>query len=411
MLGKKALNSINIFVLALAVAAAVAAGGSGEEQPLQGFVKTGGTHFVRNGRRVYVSGFNAYWMMYMASDNSTRPLVSSALAQASMRGLKLARTWAFSDGPSYRSLQPFPGSYNEQVFEGLDYVIWEAGKQGISVILSLVNNWEDYGGKRQYVQWARGRGQPLNSDDDFFTNPLVKSFFKNHITTVLTRVNTLTGVAYKDDPAIFAWELMNEPRSQTDLSGRSIQEWIKEMAGHVKSVDKNHMLEIGLEGFYGEAMAEKKQFNPGYQVGTDFISNNQIPAIDFSTIHLYPDQWIAGGGSNEGEAAAFVDRWIQAHINDSERVLGKPLILAEFGKSSRSAGYSVSSRDEYFQHIYDLIYDSARADGPCGGELFWQLMPPGMDSFRDGYEVVFQENPSTSDLIAQEARKLSALST
>lgn len=69
------------------------------------------------------------------------------------------------------------------------------------------------------------------------------------------------------------------------------QDWVREMAGYVKSIDRNHLLEIGMEGFYGESMPEKKGFNPGYQVGTDFISNNQIPEVDFATIHLYPDQW------------------------------------------------------------------------------------------------------------------------
>lgn len=65
------------------------------------------------------------------------------------------------------------------------------------------------------------------------------------------------------------------------------------MAAYVKSIDSNHLLEIGLEGFYGESMPQKKQFNPGgFQGGgTDFISNNQVPQIDFATIHLYPDQW------------------------------------------------------------------------------------------------------------------------
>ena len=44
-----------------------------------------------------------------------------------------------------------------------------------------------------------------------------------YVQAVLTRKNTITGVAYKDDPAIFAWELMNEPRSQHDNSGKVIQ--------------------------------------------------------------------------------------------------------------------------------------------------------------------------------------------
>lgn len=71
----------------------------------------------------------------------------------------------------------------------------------------------------------------------------------------------------------------------------NLQNWIAEMAAYVKSIDKNHLLEVGLEGFYGESMPEQKQYNPGYPVGTDFISNNRIPQVDFATIHLYPDQW------------------------------------------------------------------------------------------------------------------------
>lgn len=61
------------------------------------------------------------------------------------------------------------------------------------------------------------------------------------------------------------------------------------MASYLKSLDGNHLLEAGLEGFYG---ASKQQSHPKYfQVGTDFIANNQIPGIDFATVHSYPDQW------------------------------------------------------------------------------------------------------------------------
>ncbi|KAK1316216.1 Mannan endo-1,4-beta-mannosidase 7 [Acorus calamus] len=71
------------------------------------------------------------------------------------------------------------------------------------------------------------------------------------------------------------------------------------MATKVKSIDSNHLLEVGLEGFYGDSMPDRKKFNPGgLMFGTDFISNNQISGIDFATIHTYPDQ--CGGGSGCG---------------------------------------------------------------------------------------------------------------
>lgn len=40
---------------------------------------------------------------------------------------------------------------------------------------------------------------------------------------VLDRVNSLTNITYKDDPTIFAWELMNEPRCESDPTGNKLQ--------------------------------------------------------------------------------------------------------------------------------------------------------------------------------------------
>lgn len=65
--------------------------------------------------------------------------------------------------------------------KGLDFVVAEARKYGIKLILSLVNNYESFGGKKQYVNWARSQGQYLTSDDDFFRNPVVKGYYKNHV--------------------------------------------------------------------------------------------------------------------------------------------------------------------------------------------------------------------------------------
>lgn len=81
-----------------------------------GFVRARGIHFLLNGSPYYANGFNAYWLMYMASDPSQRYKVSAAFREASSHGLTVARTWAFSDG-GYRPLQYSPGSYDEQMFQ------------------------------------------------------------------------------------------------------------------------------------------------------------------------------------------------------------------------------------------------------------------------------------------------------
>ena len=50
------------------------------------------------------------------------------------------------------------------------------------MILSLVNYYgDDYGGRKQYIYWARKQNQIIPSDDEFFTNHVVKGFYKNHI--------------------------------------------------------------------------------------------------------------------------------------------------------------------------------------------------------------------------------------
>ncbi|KAI3830263.1 hypothetical protein L1987_04400 [Smallanthus sonchifolius] len=233
--------------------------------------------------------------MCMASDPSTKSKVSDAFQEASKIGMNMVRTWAFSDG-GRKPLQTSPGVYNEDMFKGLDFVISEAKKHGLHLILSLVN---DFGGR------------------------------SNHL-------------------------CMGDDECQSDLSGKTLQEWIVEMA------------EIGLEGFYGESMPEKKQNNPGYEVGTDFISNNRINNVDFATIHLYPDQC-------------------------------QPLLIAEFGKSSWSTGYTVKARDDYIENIFNMAYESARNDGSCSGTTFWQVMAEGMDNWcDDGYQVVLEQSPSNA---------------
>ena len=65
--------------------------------------------------------------------------------------------------------------------QALDFVVSEARNYRIRLILSLINNWDGYGGKAQYVKWAGDAGLNLTSDDDFFSDQTVKGYFKNHV--------------------------------------------------------------------------------------------------------------------------------------------------------------------------------------------------------------------------------------
>ncbi|KAI3684876.1 hypothetical protein L6452_34103 [Arctium lappa] len=367
-----------------------------------GFIQTDGVHFMLNGAPFYANGFNSYWLMDVASNPSQRFKVTTAFQAAVDNSLMIGRTWAFSDG-EFNLLQSSPGVYNENWFQALDFVIYEARKFGVKLILSLVNNFDDYGGKIQYVEWAKQQGQQIHNEDGFFTNPMVKAFYKNHIKAVLTRRNTITGVVYKNDSMIMAWELMNEPRCPSDASGATIQNWISEMGGYLKSIDGNHLLTVGLEGFYGSSSSQKNPNKAPH--GTDFIANNQIPHIDFATVHCWPQLWLPK--SDNAAQMAFLKHWINDHINDTQQILRKPVLFKEFGKSSKERGYNVSQRNNLYNMVYSSIYASARTNGAAAGGLFWQQLVEGMDNYKDGNEVILTEPSSTVRLISRQSKKLS----
>lgn len=70
------------------------------------------------------------------------------------------------------------------------------------------------------------------------------------------------------------------------------------MAPYVKSLDGNHVLGVGMEGFYSSQVSPNSvsslSANPttyAAQLGTDFVRNNQVRGIDYTSVHTYPDNW------------------------------------------------------------------------------------------------------------------------
>uniref|UniRef100_A0A0E0F1Y8 mannan endo-1,4-beta-mannosidase n=1 Tax=Oryza meridionalis TaxID=40149 RepID=A0A0E0F1Y8_9ORYZ len=369
-------------------------------------VERRGTQLWASGRPFTIHGFNTYWLMSFAADQATRPRVTAAIAEAAEAGLNVCRTWAFSDG-GYRALQTAPFHYDEDVFRALDFVVSEARRHNMRLILSLCNNWEDYGGKAQYVRWGKEAGLDLTSEDDFFSDPTIKSYYKAFVLAVVTRINTVTNGTYKDDPTILAWELINEPRCPSDPSGDTLQAWIEEMASYVKSVDPVHLLEIGIEGFYGPSTPELLPVNPDEysgHAGTDFIRNHQAPGIDLASIHVYSDTWLPH--SIKENHLQFVDKWMQHHIDDAANLLGMPIVVGEFGVSVKDGKFGNEFREDFMKTVYRIFLSSWKEGVIGGGCLLWQLFPEGAEHMDDGYAVIFAKSPSTLSLLANHLRCL-----
>lgn len=107
-----------------------------------------------------------------------------------------------------------------------------------------------------------------------------------------------------DSPAVFAWELANEPRCQ-GCDPSVIYNWVKSTSAYIKSLDSKHMVCIGdgqsiPESFgtcqlisFAEGSGSDTDSDGSYPYtygeGLNFTTNLEIDTIDFGTLHLYPD--------------------------------------------------------------------------------------------------------------------------
>jgi len=81
-----------------------------------------------------------------------------------------------------------------------------------------------------------------------------------------------------------------------------LQAWVDEMAGYLKEKDPNHLVTVGLEGFWGAHAEEAREFNPlpgengqlswTSLTGQNFTAQHSSPHIDFCGAHYWPDLWV-----------------------------------------------------------------------------------------------------------------------
>jgi mannan endo-1,4-beta-mannosidase len=357
-------------LLALLTALAVvapAAPAAAAPSTKDGFVTRHGAELKLDGKRFRFGGTNNYYLMY-----KSRLMVDDVFADATSAGFTVLRTWGFldigdqdgsnsvagkADGVYFQYWDGAKPAYNDGAdgLERLDYVLKAAGDAGIKLIVPLTNNWNDFGGIAQYVRWRGGQFH-----DDFYTDPVIRGWYKDWISHVLNRTNTLTGVKYKDDPTVMTWELGNEPRckgsglypTSPDCTTQTLTAWADEMTRHIKSVDRKHLASVGDEGFFCDDRASA-DWTVNCGEGVDSIALAKLPAVDVMSYHLYPHHW--------GKDAPWGTAWIERHNREARRI-GKPAMLGEFGwveKADRNP-------------VYQEWTDAARTSGGSGW-LYWIL--------------------------------------
>ena len=349
-------------------AAPKAASASATPQSLaDSFVTRCGIRFCLDGKPYYFAGANTYDMFtYGGSYGETeteymdKARIDAQFTRLQSAGVSVLRLWMFSH-EDWHGFEPQKGVYNDQEFALFDYIIQSAKAHAVRLIPVFENYWEAYGGIDTRLEWeGLSGGQPGRAQ--FFDKsrcPGCFTQYKDYVNYALNRVNHYTGVAYKDEPTIFAWELMNEPRYQDqsaeeNVSGKTLRAWVDEMGAYLKGIDPNHMLGTGMEG-------HESRYGFGGDEGNPFVYIQQSPYIDFTSAHPYPtEEW---AGLTLDQTITLIEAWIR----DSHEQVGKPFYMGEFN-------FKNVDRSEWWTAVYNA-FEAAGGDGSS----FWWYQDHAVD--------------------------------
>lgn len=227
-----------------------------------------------------------------------------------------------------------PGQFNEEAFAALDRVLKVANEKQVRVIIPLVDNWKWMGGIGQYAAF-RGK-----EEREFWTDPQLMADFKQTIDYILNRKNSLTGVRYRDEKAILAWETGNELDAPPA--------WTKEVAAYLKQVDPNHLVIDG-RSLHGIPTASLDD-----------------PNVDVVTTHHYP--------SHGGDIAKDVETAARAARGK------KPYLVGEVGFIPVEEARRVLSA-AVDNNTVGALYWSLRFHRREGG-FYWHSEPDGANVFK-----------------------------
>ncbi|MCZ2390878.1 MAG: beta-mannosidase [Acidobacteria bacterium] len=274
-------------------------------------------------------------------------------------------------------LQPEKGSFDEDALKGLDLLLFEMRKRNMRAVVYLSNNWEWSGGFQQYLLWEGRVDASLatrkpswdelrDTVAQFYTCRPCIAAYQTQAAKIVSRRNTLSRIAYIDDPTIMAWEIANEPRPMRPASNDAYLDFLQATAKLVRKLDPQHLITTGHEGHIGTESVEL------------FERAHSDPNIDYVTIHIWPKNWGWLADPDLEKALANAENETRKYIAEDLAVAGtlnKPLVIEEFGFPRDGRSFDTNSttrlRDRYFELILSNLGTTER--GTVAGVNFWAV--------------------------------------
>ncbi|OXA85337.1 glycoside hydrolase 5 family protein [Flavobacterium hercynium] len=344
-----------------------------------------GTQFYKGDKPYAYVGTNYWYGSLLASKKvGDRKRLLRELDFMQKNGIDNLRVLVGADGGKYDftvrpALQYEQGKYDEDLLDGLDFLVHEMGKRNMYAVLYLTNNWEWSGGMSQYMEWNGKGAIPVpniapNTWPQFMAytaafhscEPCMEGL-ENHVKFIMGRTNKYSKKKYTDDNTIMSWQVGNEPRTFTLENEAKFTAWLNKIVDLIDSLDKNHLVSTGSEG--------KNSSNDSMEI---FERTHQNPNIDYLTMHIWPKNWNWYKAENAKETLPIALQNAGKYIDDHIKVannLKRPIIIEEFGlpreHENLVAGSSTADRDTFYSYIFERIVESRKNNGPLQAANFW----------------------------------------
>ena len=342
--------------------------------------------FLKGEKPYYFIGTNYWYGPLIAAKNiGDRDRLIKELDLMKSSGIDNLRILVGAEGDGgdsrvHPALQPEQGVYNEDLLDGLDFLMAEMRKRNMYAVLYLNNNWIWSGGMSEYLKW-NGYGEVPNpfleqySWDEYMNytkqfhscEPCKEAYYK-HIKFIIGRTNAYSGIKYSEDNAIMSWQVANEPRVlMTPEHEKPFAIWLNETVGLLKELAPNTLVSTGTEGKHG--------FLQDIDMFERLHANKNI---DYLAMHMWPKNWGWYDIENEKESTLLSIKNANAYMDEHIVVaknLNKPIVMSEFGfpreKESLSPEASVENRNTFYKAIFNRIIESKEQQKILAGLNFW----------------------------------------